>query len=186
MVDQQNQTKRAANVIVNAIKQGDVAPIEQIVQHGFDVDTPIKDCDVNMLMEAATNLDAESFKRILAMNPNVNARDKVGRTALHFACRAAKMDTFNLLVENEEVDLDAVTNAGVTPLMMAIESGEIDFVAECLNNNMNPFVKDALERTASDYAKHYRDVMGHDMRTLIENAQKQWMTQTEEAERTGN
>ena len=176
MVDQQSQTKRAANVIVNAIKQGDVAPIIQIVQHGFDVNTPIKDCDVNMLMEGACMLSEDAFKKLLELNPNVNARDKVGRTALHFACRAAKMENFKLLVDNEEVDLDAVTNAGVTPLMMAIESGEIDFVAECLNNNMNPFIKDALERTAVDYAKHYRDVMGHDMRTLIENAQNQWMT----------
>ncbi len=49
-------------MIVNAIKQGDVAPIVQIVQHGFDVNTPIKDCNVNMLMEAATVLDADSFK----------------------------------------------------------------------------------------------------------------------------
>ncbi len=134
------------------------------------MNTPIKDCNVNMLMESACMLDGPSFQQIMNLGPNVNAKDKVGRTALHFACRAAKMDTFRILVENEEVDLDAVTNAGVTPLMMAIESGEIDFVAECLNNNMNPFIKDALERTAVDYARHYRDVMGHDMRTLIENA----------------
>ena len=51
--------------------------------------------------------------------------------------------------------------------MMAIESGNINLVAACLNSNLNPFLKDALERTALDYAAHYRDVMGADMRKLI-------------------
>ena len=86
------------------------------------------------------------------MNPNLDQRDKIGRTALHFACRAGKIDTFNALVANESIDLDAATNAGVTPLMMAVESGNIELVAECLNNNLNPFMKDGLDRTALDYA----------------------------------
>ena len=55
----------------------------------------------------------------------MNKRDTIGRTALHFACRAGKIDVFQALVENEDVDVDAVTNAGVTPLMTAVESGNI-------------------------------------------------------------
>ena len=106
----------------------------------------------------------------MQLNPNYDARDRVGRSALHFACRAGNTETFDALAKNEDVDLDAVTNAGVTPLMMAVESGNIELVAQCLNNNLNPFIKDALERTAEDYAKHFRDVMGHDMRQLIVNA----------------
>ena len=51
--------------------------------------------------------------------------------------------------------------------MMAIESGNISLVAECLNANLNPFIKDALDRTAMDYASTYRDVLGQDMRQLI-------------------
>ena len=68
--------------------------------------------------------------------------------------------------------------------MMAVESGNIELVAECLNNNLNPFMKDGLGRTALDYASHYRDVMGHDMRSLISTAMEQWMSQTEESDRT--
>ena len=45
-----------------------------------------------------------------------------------------------------------VTKAGVTPLMMAIESGNIELVAEALNANLNPFLADALGRKALDYA----------------------------------
>ena len=72
------------------------------------------------------------------------------------------------------IDVDAVTNAGVTPLMMAIESGEIQLVAAALNSNLNPFLKDALNRSPLDYAAQFRNVMGHDMRLLIQAAIDQW------------
>ena len=99
----------------------------------------------------------------MAKNPDVNAKDNFGRTALHFACRAGNLATCEVLFAIETVDIDAPTKAGVTPLMMAIESGSIQLVALALNNNLNPFLKDALGRTALDYSKQYRDVMGQDM-----------------------
>ena len=64
-----------------------------------------------------------------------------------------------------------MTKAGVTPLMMAVESGHIQLVAACLNNQFNPFLKDALDRQAIDYAQHYRDVLGRDMRDLLQTAE---------------
>ena len=54
--------------------------------------------------------------------------------------------------------------------MTAVESGDIQLVAKCLNERLNPFLKDALDRTALDYAQHFRDVLGHDMRQLIDTA----------------
>ena len=111
----------------------------------------------------------------MAKNPDVNAKDNFGRTALHFACRAGNLATCEVLFGIETVDIDAPTKAGVTPLMMAIESGSIQLVALALNNNLNPFLKDALGRTALDYSKHYRDVMGQDMHQLINAAMQQWI-----------
>ena len=78
-----------------------------------------------------------------------------------------------------------MTNAGVTSLMMAIESGSIKLVALCLNSNLNPFLRDALDRSAMDYTMHFRDILGHDMRNLIQKAMEQWMRQTDEEERLG-
>ncbi len=63
-------------------------------------------------------------------------------------------------MDKDELEVDVVTKAGVTPLMMAVESGHIQLVAECINNQFNPLLKDALDRTAKDYAKHYRDILG--------------------------
>ena len=55
-----------------------------------------------------------------------------------------------MLVDREETSIDAQSGAGLTPMMSAIEGGHIQVVAECLNNNLNPFLTDALGRTAMD------------------------------------
>ena len=47
-------------------------------------------------------------------------------------------------------------------------------------------MRDALDRSAMDYALHFRDVLGHDMRELIQKAIDQWMRQTDEEDRTGS
>ena len=75
------------------------------------------------MLAASYGVSCEDFKQILALNPNLDARDSVGRTALHFACRSGYLEIFQVLFDIDSVDLDATTNSGVTPLMMAIESG---------------------------------------------------------------
>ena len=111
---------------------------------------------------------------ILGLNPDLNAQDQRGRTALHFACRRGNLEIFDMLVESEEIDYDMQTNAGVTPLMMAVHSGNVKLVASCLNNNLNPFLKDGLERTAIDYAQSMTDEAGNSVRKLIKDAMGQW------------
>ena len=55
----------------------------------------------------------------------MNAKCKLGRTALHFACRAGKKENFNVLVALDDIEIDPVTAAGVTPIMMAVESANL-------------------------------------------------------------
>ena len=74
---------------------------------------------------ASESCTAEHVRQVLELGPELNKRDSIGRTAIHYACRAGKIDAFEVLVENEDVDVDAVTNAGVSPLMTAVESGNI-------------------------------------------------------------
>ena len=119
------------------------------------------------MLASSSKCTIEQFAQVLALGPDLNARDKTGRTALHFACRAGNLEIFSQLFEDQSVDIDAITTCGVTPLMMAIESGNIQLVALALNKNLNPFLVDALGKRAIDYAQAFRDVMGHDMRDLI-------------------
>ena len=49
----------------------------------------------------------------------------MGRTALHFACKAGNIENFNVLVAHDDIDPDAPSKSGVTPIMMAVESANI-------------------------------------------------------------
>ena len=183
---------RAKVIMLEAIKKKNLTPIGVIVERGFPVNDPLLDCGANLLMHVSATCGRDEVSKILALKPDVNARDNIGRTALHYACRAANQEAFEVLIEcidvegMEDIDVDAVTNAGVTPLMMAVESADIQLVAFALNQNLNPFLKDALNRTVREYALHYRNLKGHDMLQLIETAMNQWNTQSSEEERFGS
>ena len=114
---------RAKTVLFESVKKGNVQPIVAIINHGFPIDEPIMDSGVNLLMHASALFPSDQLQTILELNPNVNARDSIGRTALHFACRAGNVDNFNVLAAIEDIDLDPTTTTGVTPIMNAVESG---------------------------------------------------------------
>ena len=77
---------------------------------------------------------------------------------MHFSCRAGNIGSVAALLSVESIDRDAITNAGVTPLMCAIESANLNLVVQCLNGKMQPFLKDVLNRSALDYARHFNNV----------------------------
>ena len=95
--------------------------------------------------------NTECLSVILSLGPQINSVDKFCRSALHFACQRGDKDIFSLLVQVEGIDVDLQTVAGITPLMMAANNGNIYLMQECLNANMNPFLKDGLNQTAYDY-----------------------------------
>ena len=100
-------------------------PVIKIVQAGFPINDPIIDCGITILMHVSAMCSKESVEQILALNPDINKRDSIGRSALHYACRAGKIENVQVLMNSEDTDVDAVTNAGVSPLMTAVESGDI-------------------------------------------------------------
>ena len=65
------------------------------------MDSAVVDCGANLLMHVASTCNAQQLETILQLNPDVNAQDNIGRTALHYACRAGKLDTFNVLANLE-------------------------------------------------------------------------------------
>ncbi len=87
----------------------------------------------------------------------------MGRNCLHFACKAGNLETFKLLIaqygENEDLNLlDAQSESGMTPLMLAIQSLDPELVVECLNNQANPFLLDGFGKKALDYTQHLQEV----------------------------
>ena len=52
------------------------------------------------------------------------------------------------------------TNGGITPLMSAVQSGDIDVVMQCLEAGCNPLAEDLLGQSTLFYARAFRDVNG--------------------------
>ena len=93
---------------------------------------------------SAKHTTPETLAAILRCGPRINQQDTIGRTALHFACRAGRHDLVKLLVKVPHIDVNRRTQGGETPLMSAAQSGNIYTVGECLNNNFNPFFQNSL------------------------------------------
>ena len=134
------------------------------------VDEPIMDGNITTLMLVAGKGSGADVQKLLELNPDVNKTDKYGRTALHFSCRSGNESTFETLVALEELEYDVFTHAGVTPLMMAVESRNIELVAACLRANFNPFLHDGLGHSALDYARFGHEKLDNDISVIIDNA----------------
>ena len=129
-----------------------------MVKSGFPIDEPLMDGGITILMHIAAIWNGQAVQQIQILQPDINARDSLGRTALHFACKSGNLDTCRALLNDESCDVDIVTHAGVSPLMLAVESGNIDLVIYGLEQHFNPFLKDALDRSALDYANIFTNV----------------------------
>ena len=70
------------------------------------------------MRKAAAEGDAELILANLSSGINVNEKDELGYTALHYACRSdrVKMENIVTLLLDHGADVNAKTNNGVTPL----------------------------------------------------------------------
>ncbi len=77
----------------------------------------------NKFISGCQNGDLELAKKLLAEGVNVNAKDKYGYTALMWAARDGRKETLELLLEQENIDINAKNNDengnGMTALMWA-------------------------------------------------------------------
>ena len=84
-----------------------------------------------------------------------DTKDCMGRTALHYLVQNDESgEVTDWLLEQEEtirIDVDAMTNGGITPLMLAVKLNNEKVVEILLNNSANPFLKDQLGQQALDY-----------------------------------
>lgn len=76
-----------------------------------------------------------------------------------------------MLLQVPNIKTAARTFGGQTPLICAVQSGNIYVVAECLNKHFNPFDCDGLMLGPIDYAKQFQNVEGNNLAQLIEKAQ---------------
>ena len=169
-----------------AVENFDDDLIKEFISHGFSTEHSLTATGITLyplLMSISSEfLDSDIeikpryvsvLKALKKKSPNLNARDRFGRTALHHAAAAGNalglqftVSYLNYLYEKEEnfkipdgfvipsvqALITAVSNGGVTPLMKAAEACSSATIVYLLSIGSDPLVQDNFGRTALSYA----------------------------------
>jgi len=82
----------------------------------------------------------------LAAGADINAKDKMGFTALHLAIKSKNEELANKLLDTEGIDVNVKTNKGFTPLMVAAWKGSEALVQTLITYKADLKAKDGAGR----------------------------------------
>jgi len=108
--------------------------------------------EVNDLLDAAKYGDMEAVEDFIAIGKDVNMKDDVGRTPLHFAVAYDHNDITTELLANK-ADVNPVDSKDNTPLHYAAGYGREAAVALLLDAGADVSVQNSTGKTAADLAK---------------------------------
>ena len=118
--------------VIRYIDTNQIQKIFKIIAapNGLPIDHPLNHIGgMTALMHAGAVAGNTVMNALMEKGPNLGVIDSTGRTALHYACRAGNHKTVRILIANSTPDLLEIrTNGGVTPLMAAVQSGDINVV----------------------------------------------------------
>ena len=104
------------------------------------------------IFEAVRANDISKVKSFVETNPEfINARDKDGRTPLHWACRGVYIEIIRYLVE-KGAEVNARDNNLVTPLISLTTRNNSDGASFLLSQKADPNIMDISEQTPLHYA----------------------------------
>ena len=115
-------------------QHGDIEGMQGRLEEGADINWRSPRYGTTALMAAAEFVKKDAVAFLLERGADVNLKDKVGRTALHFACKRSpdppepgRVEIIKLLLEHG-ADRHARTDRGQTPLDYAKESGVVAII----------------------------------------------------------
>lgn len=165
-----------ASYLVHAASENDIATVQLYLDAGTPIDAQNK-YGLTALIVAAQHHFPELVQLLLQQKANPKIADNTGRTALHEALALPYYYTAYDFTEQEKTpysysekerktidaliqqgaDPNAADNSGLTPLMIAAQSGNNTIVAEMIRRNGDASLADKEGKTAFDYANE----MGH-------------------------
>lgn len=114
------------------------AAVSFISQVRTALDTPLTHSGQTIIMLAASVSSINLVRATLAHQPEVHLKDKIGRTALHYAAAVGNIEIFELLVK-AGARVKEQTIGGETPLAKACIFAQGDIIEWYLNNSPETF-----------------------------------------------
>ena len=155
----QKLVEKAATVLPAKVKKQKVQEVGEIIQSEFPIDFPITDTGMTVLTVACSlasenaAADEAMIQTILGQGPQVNQQDKFGRTALHLACTSGNIPAFDLLMQRGDIQINAQTIGGETPLMKAATMGHREVIEKLLSAGANASLQSNNGLTAKNFAE---------------------------------
>ena len=149
----QRTINNAKRFVYKSCADGNLKHTVRFIQKGFPPDTPLNEVQQTMLMTLAMNGNSQGFQMLtdgeldeVNFTPaKWDIRDSMGRTALHYLVQSdvtGEVLQWLLDKRSEEfvIDVDAMTNGGVTPMMLAVKLNREQVVEILVNGSANPFL----------------------------------------------
>ena len=132
--------------------KNDLAKIQEFIEAGMNIDTPMNPIGQTPLMYFCLDLNCESAQAMIEWGASLTAVDSIGRTPLHYVVQNDMTgEATEWLLQYGADGVNAMSKAGVTPLMLACKLSHEKCVEQLLNAGANPFLKDQLGQEAKDY-----------------------------------
>lgn len=141
--------------------------IDELIAQGASVDKKMENTGETSLHLAARFCRADAVKRLLEAKADCNAQDFSGRTPLHTAIAADALGAFEILIRNRATSLNAKSNDGNTPLILAIRNCSDQMMLELINAGADINATDNGQRTALHWAAMVSNLKG--LKALIEH-----------------
>lgn len=141
--------------------------ISDLLSQGADINRTAEKTGETSLHLAARHARADHAKRLLDNGANCNAVDSTGRTPLHSAIAADARGVFELLLRHRATDLNAKSNDGTTPLILAARLECLSMLADLISADAEVNAVDDKGRTALHWAAAVNNVEA--IRLLLKN-----------------
>lgn len=168
-VDPNQPDSRGRKALFIAVRENSLRALDSLLASPqTHVDEP-NDKGETPLMIAAIRGSLPAVKALVKHGAAIN---REGWTPLHYACSGPDNGVAAWLIEHG-ADINARSENGTTPLMMAARYGNGDLVPMLLKAGAEPRAANEQELTAADFAQRGdRDVMAKELRRIIQERQR--------------
>lgn len=132
---------RGHDAVVSALLEADAHPDGGVGQGGKAGDNHGKTPLLFMASEKGGRWTVETARLLLRRDIDMNPRDSLGRTPLHWTAKNGHLDLARALLGGEFLklaDINAAQNRGKTALHLAAENNQVDFVELLLGHGAYP------------------------------------------------